>query len=604
MPSPLEWALKIVDAVSAPTKAATNALKNFATAAKAADSATSKPIKMNISQRVKQEVTKAKADFKQFGSDVAETFGGIEMIAAGAIAGIYAGAGLLAAKGSKMAIDAVTFRENTTLAFKALLGSQRAAAGLYEKVLDVADRVGLEKEQAVASVKKLLSAGFDETGAIAVLEAIANTAAVLGEGAATKLEKFFLTLQATGKANLDSLAKSGINVENIYARLAKTTGKTVEQVKALAKAGKIDKATMLKAVSDEVNKGDIGETLGNSLDRIFGDISGKFARMFDKVDIGPLRDAAKAVLAAFDGPAGEKMRAGINKIFGGIFDALFGAFDAGRVDAIFSAIGDAMNIVGDIIQAVAPAVKEFIGGLVDGFTEAWPIIKGIGGAIASALGVVGGAGGFFKMMGQGIAYVIVLVVTLATILGAIVGAVVYVGAAIIGVFAAIVGVIGSVAGAIAGFFGHVLGVLYAIFVEIPIALITALVNGITGGVSSVVQAIVGLASAAIGAAKSVFGIASPSKVFTEIGSFTAQGFAGGVASDNSPQAAVDTMVAPPSGLSAEQAGAAAAGGRSGGGGGAVFYITVTGGGDGDEIADKIERRLDEYWEALQQAVGA
>lgn len=627
MASPLEWALKIVDKMSSPAKAAASALKQVTAAAKAADAATSKPLKLNISTRVRQEVTKAKADFKQFGSDVADTFGGVEMIAGAAIAGIYAGAGILAAKGAKMAIDAVTFRENTTIAFKALLGSQKAAEGLYEKVLDVADRVGLEKDQAVASVKKLLSAGFDQAGAIAVLEAMANTAAVLGEGAASKLENFFTILQSTGKADLESLKKTGINIENVYARLAKTMGKTVDQVKALEKAGKLDKAAVTKAVTDEVNKGDIGEALGNSLDRLFGDLSGKFQRLFDKVDISPLRNALKTVLTALDGPAGAKLRDGINKIFGGLFDALFGALDSKRIESILGVVGDALSVVGDIIKAAAPAVKEFVGGFIDGFGEAWPAIRAVGSAIASALGIVGGAGGFFRMMGKGIAYVVVVGAAVVAVLAAIVSAVVYLGVVIVGAFAAAVGLLGSAISAIGSFLSNVggqiwefFGLLLASVVALPIMLIDGaiaagqsiidgIVAGVTGGAGALYAALVNLAKSAIAAFMSAIGAGSPADEFMPSGSFINMGVAKGVENDNSAQEAVDTMVTPPRGLSSDvvDGAASASSGRGGGGGRSgplIGHLEIHGMKDGDDVKAKIEEVLEEHWEKLQQAVGA
>jgi hypothetical protein len=100
------------------------------------------------------------------------------------------------------------------------------------------------------------------------------------------------------------------------------------------------------------------------------------------------------------------------------------------------------------------------------------------------------------------------------------------------------------------------------FSEIGTMLIDGLVGGITGGIGKVIEAVTGVASSAIGAAKSALGIASPSKVFAQIGGFTAEGMAAGV-DDGVPEvkSSLETMVAPPS---AASAGAGALG--SGGGG--------------------------------------
>src|SRR5690606_34431699 len=66
------------------------------------------------------------------------------------------------------------------------------------------------------------------------------------------------------------------------------------------------------------------------------------------------------------------------------------------------------------------------------------------------------------------------------------------------------------------------------FVRMGADLIAGLVRGITGAVGAVVSAVTGAVGSAIDAAKDVLGIASPSKVFAEIGDNTAQGYVQGV----------------------------------------------------------------------------
>lgn len=59
-------------------------------------------------------------------------------------------------------------------------------------------------------------------------------------------------------------------------------------------------------------------------------------------------------------------------------------------------------------------------------------------------------------------------------------------------------------------------------------IVDGLINGITGGASRVANAISNMATTAINTAKSILGIASPSKVFAGIGAFTSEGFAEGI----------------------------------------------------------------------------
>ncbi len=77
-------------------------------------------------------------------------------------------------------------------------------------------------------------------------------------------------------------------------------------------------------------------------------------------------------------------------------------------------------------------------------------------------------------------------------------------------------------------------------------LMDGLVNGITSAGGAVLGAITGVVGGAIDAAKSLLGIASPSKVFAQIGVHTGEGMAQGVdASAGDVQDSMSSMVAPP-----------------------------------------------------------
>ncbi len=129
--------------------------------------------------------------------------------------------------------------------------------------------------------------------------------------------------------------------------------------------------------------------------------------------------------------------------------------------------------------------------------------------------------------------------------------------------------------------------------EIGTAMIDGLVNGIMGAGPKVLSAITGLATGAITAAKKALGIASPSKVFAEIGMDTAAGMEEGVDGGASDvQGSMESLVAPP---------ASGGGSAQASGSGHVFNINVTGGGDAQSIADKVR---DVIQDLLTQAGGA
>lgn len=113
--------------------------------------------------------------------------------------------------------------------------------------------------------------------------------------------------------------------------------------------------------------------------------------------------------------------------------------------------------------------------------------------------------------------------------------------------------------------------------QMGLDLIGGLVRGITGAAGAVVSAVTGAVGGAITAAKSALGIASPSKVFAEIGMNTAAGMAQGVEGEASAvQGSLESLVTPPVGGAATPAAAPSSSSEStgGGSGGADFSGAV------------------------------
>jgi len=123
--------------------------------------------------------------------------------------------------------------------------------------------------------------------------------------------------------------------------------------------------------------------------------------------------------------------------------------------------------------------------------------------------------------------------------------------------------------------------------DIGHAIVTGITGGITAGAADLLASTKGLADKVKGEFKSALGIASPSKVFHELGQFTAQGFSDGVDSGSGGAAdAVASMVALPAAPSAPASPGAA--GAPGGGGVTVHVeINVQGGGSPEGAAKAI-----------------
>jgi tape measure domain-containing protein len=302
-------------------------------------------------------------------------------VAAAAVAAVGVG---LAVAGTKLAIGASDFRENAEIGLEAYVGSAEAAGKLYDRAIALADKVGLDKADALAKLKGLMSAGLGEESALSALTAIANVAAVKGEGGANAVANLIEKIQATGKfdeAAIKGLAKQGIATEDVYKQLEKQTGKTRKEVEALVKAGKITSAEGIAAITAGINEGKIGklgEKLGNTFSRLWGDIGGQFTNLFDKVDTGPLKDILKNISEFLTGPGGEKVKESINKVFGAgfkIVGALFGDLsDPKQLDKF---VGGVERFADAMVFAADAAI--FLGGLASN------VFQVIGAAISFTL---------------------------------------------------------------------------------------------------------------------------------------------------------------------------------------------------------------------------
>jgi hypothetical protein len=143
--------------------------------------------------------------------------------------------------------------------------------------------------------------------------------------------------------------------------------------------------------------------------------------------------------------------------------------------------------------------------------------------------------------------------------------------------------------AISGAIGSVVAYLSSVSLsQIGTDLIQGLANGITAGASAVISAITGAVTGAIDTAKSLLGIASPSKVFAEIGGYTAEGFTGGVEDGTGEaQGAMTDLVAPPVAVGAA------------GGSGTVLNLSITINGRGEDDDGLVRKIADAVTSILE-----
>ncbi len=358
---------------------------------------------------------------------------------------------------------------------------------------------------------------------------------------------------------------------------------------------------------------------------------------------------------------GARLKSNVTDLFSGLnidpvlagMQRLVGIFDKN------SAAGQAMSFLFEKVfqplinqaEKAAIVVEAFVLGFLIGLTKLYIALKPAINAVAEFFGFedtsLTDALDLAKKAGEIIAPVFAVLaaivgVTLAVAFAAI-GAVIATQIAIwyglvkvvqfvIDVFASLVTGIANVGASVLTYLSGLWDQVVAFFTgkslsEIGFQLMMGFVKGIMGAVSAVIDAVKNAVGAAIGAAKSVLGISSPSKVFAEIGGYTAEGFAGGVDDGaGAAQAAMTAMVEPPDApaiaLGSAAAGVSspadtmASGGAPAAGGGDAGAAASSGGGqnfggmfsgaifnfgagvDGKKAADDFVERTTELWERL------
>jgi hypothetical protein len=252
----------------------------------------------------------------------------------------------------------------------------------------------------------------------------------------------------------------------------------------------------------------------------------------------------KFVEGLFQGP---KLQSALTKLLDGL-DQLAALFDANSVTgrAMQTLIED---LGGNLLNFVSTLIPKVIAGFIQ--FEIWiykaliaikpygSTIMTVAGAIAAFAAVV--AGVFVGAIALAIG-IVSLFIALPTLLGK---AFAWAGEQIMGFGKTITDYLGSLS-----------------LESMGTSLIEGLVKGITGGAASVISAMTGVVGGAIDAAKGALGIASPSKVFAEIGTNTAEGMSEGVETGaGQVQTSLESMVSPPA---TEGATASASGGSGGG----------------------------------------
>ncbi len=510
---------------------------------------------------------------------------------------------------------AATALEKIGLAVEAQPSKVAAAVekyGLFSKQAQAAaeklNQLNARQAEASAKAAAATAAMNEAASATDTLRASSATAASAQERYSTSLDKAKASAAALAKA--EQAAKAS-QAAQLAASEKAATAKAAEAQKLREAASAADKAAkgngnLGKAASE---LGNLGGPLGAVSSKVlglvdsFGDMKeslgsgGVYAAI--AVGIVAIATAVAAVTAAALAGIGtilawavkladtdgviaqltDRTKKNFAKIFGGLnIKPLLK--ELGQVARLFdegSASAKAIKVVfNSLFQPILDGVTAFIPKMVSAFIQfeilvlkALIAIKPFGSTIMLVAKIFG---------------VVALVITgvLALAIGILIAGVAAMAVGF-GVFLAIIGavifglgwlvskVVGAGAAIISGIGAAIDWLRSMSLSEIGSALIQGLIDGLMAAGGGVLKAITGVVGGAIDGAKSLLGIASPSKVFAEIGGHTAEGMAQGVDDGAaSVQGSLESMVSPPA------AGTAASGSTSTSTStGATYHITIT-----------------------------
>lgn len=467
------------------------------------------------------DIARASVRAGQAQAGLSATFGGSAIAALGAIAAVAALVAVVVAATVAAVAGAVAFVQYATSvgdtareaaitreALGALSAETAAAVGSFDAV---SAATGLADDRLADITKQLRAAKVSAEDMPAALRAAATAEAALGKGGAAEF--------------LDRLRKNEAGVQDLADEIdAQLGGLAARRLRGLA------------AQSDKLGK--------------------LWRGLFDGINIEPVLDAVSILVGMFDkaNPLAQAMGAAIQGAFSIVEKYAVAA--AYAVEAF--ALGFAIELT-KLYIAVKPALK-WIAELF-GFKDT-SLRETLDAAVVAGKIF---AGVFIVALGA-----IAVLVAAAAVAFAVFAAPVFV---LVGAVSALVyGLVlleGVLVSAVLGAFAAVTAFITETipqWASLGADLIAGLVQGIIGGIGSVISAVTDTVGGAINAAKEALGIASPSKVFAEIGDMTVMGFTGALdAGTVDANASMSSLVTPDPAVStaATSAGAAPAQAKGG-----------------------------------------
>lgn len=400
-------------------------------------------------------------------------------------------AGVLAA--TKYAIGLADVKRSADLAKEALVQLHPELAGVTKIFKEVTNSTGVAEKRLTEISKALIDAKVSAEDLPGALRAAATAEAALGAGGANK----FIADIKKGKLAVDEFT---VNMQQKFG------GIVARQMMGLS------------AQSERLKRNFSDLFSGLEIDKALGGMN-TLVRMFDKSTV-----AGRAAKTLFD------------SVFQPIVDqAQTAAF---FVEAFY--LGFLIGLT-KIFIAVKPAIKairEFFGFEDTGLEDVLAGVTVVGQVAAVAFVALSA-----------------VIAALAITFGVFLAAIALIPVAVLAVWWSIKQLIDILVKGLVDAINFVMDLFAKIdLAEVGKQMLLGLAQGLSAGAGVVVGALTGVIRGAISAAKSVLGIASPSKVFAEIGTNTGEGFEGGIEdTTKQTQQALANMVEPPDEVTAPSA---------------------------------------------------
>lgn len=415
-------------------------------------------------------------------------------------------------------VQAQAFKEDVTRGFAIIARSKAEGDRVLAMSSATADFLGRGRAETAGQFLDLLTKGFKPEKVDEITRRLADLSVVDPRANLEGLSRAIGQIAGKGRLQgqeLLQLAEAGLETGDVYKALAKNLGKSVPEIIKLQEAGKLSADIATQGILDAI----AGQTGGKA--------AGEAARAKAREDLSGLIRQISAIPEnlLFDikvGPGMDKLKEGMRQVID-FFDV---TSDTGK--DVRAVLGDTINAFAEGLFGVdtSKGITETLKGLLETLRASKGDIKGFAAGIASIGSTLAGITGFFGKISQmRMEFERLSGINISGPLGIFKGL-------LLGIPSIIAQTISSAIQSITGFSLWDAGV----------NLVNSLAGGIKSTAQSVIDAVTSTVGGAISWAKKLLGIASPSKVFMQIGDFSGKGLAMGLsANDNAVKSAAGGM---------------------------------------------------------------